>query len=117
MAQHATFPVDIILCSDLIYGDAGSSQLLLESIYDLVSQRRQYGVCSYIMRWFDDHQGSPGCIVIFCYEARWSGDRGASFFRTLARSDIRHSLRRVTSEEMHREYQDENIHIYLLHLL
>src|SRR3546814_263741 len=55
--QQLQCPYDVILCSDLIYGDTRTSQLLADTLTTLVHL-------------------SPGVRVISCHERRWAGEIG-----------------------------------------
>lgn len=59
---------DVILCSDLIYGDTASSELLVKTLVQLMAGRRY----------------AQSSEVLFLYEQRLAGDQGRTFFQQLA---------------------------------
>lgn len=82
---------DIILCSDLIYGDPESSELLLRTLSQL------------------SHKET---MIISVHEARFAGDKGQSFFDALPRYGF--SSQRVDASNLDQEYQCENIHVDII---
>lgn len=82
---------DLILCSDLIYGDVASSELLIHTIDELCH---------------------PQSLVLMVFETRIAGDQGRSFFEGLdARGFIAHHVELAACKNV---YQSRNIHVVRL---
>ena len=81
---------DVILCSDLIYGDVETSTLLVQTI---------------------DQLCHPASVILLVFETRVAGDQGHSFFRCLdAMGFIAHKVDRLAAETG--GFQSRNIHTY-----
>ncbi|EQC31114.1 hypothetical protein SDRG_11299 [Saprolegnia diclina VS20] len=81
---------DVILCSDLIYGDEELSQLLVATIRAL---------------------SHATTVVVSAYEARAAGNQGAHFLAAIAAS---HDVERVPHDALDAVYQSANLHVQLL---
>ncbi|CAK4077144.1 unnamed protein product [Aphanomyces euteiches] len=83
-------PFDIILCSDLIYGDTELALLLISTISQL----------SY-----------PSTVVIFAHEARYAGNQGRFFLDEIASS---HDVDPVPFDLLDTTYRSTNIFVHLI---
>ncbi|KAF0691635.1 Aste57867_17165 [Aphanomyces stellatus] len=83
-------PFDVILCSDLIYGDTELAQLLLQTIAAL---------------------SHASTLVVFAHEARFAGNQGRYFLDTIAST---HAVDVVPFDAQDPTYRSTNIHIHLL---
>ena len=82
---------DIILCSDLVYGDSKSAGLLVHVLQTL---------------------GHADTVIVSAHECRYAGDQGEAFFSFLQQTGFR--VQSVPHEMHHPEYQCPNIHINII---
>ncbi|KAG6618696.1 uncharacterized protein IUM83_01502 [Phytophthora cinnamomi] len=82
---------DVILCSDLVYGERTISQKLVQTIAQL---------------------SHPDTLIISAHEARFAGDRGGSFFELL--SEKHFDVVQVPRERLDAVYSAANMHVHLL---
>ncbi|KAE9044058.1 hypothetical protein PR003_g4403 [Phytophthora rubi] len=82
---------DVILCSDLVYGEHNISQKLVQTIVQL---------------------SHPDTLVISAHEARFAGDRGGSFFSLLSEQHFK--VEQVPRDRLDAVYSAANMHVHLL---
>ncbi|KAL4151524.1 hypothetical protein PRNP1_008466 [Phytophthora ramorum] len=82
---------DVILCSDLVYGERSISQKLVQTIVQL---------------------SHPKTLVVSAHEARFAGDRGKSFFTLLSEQHFR--VEQVPRERLDAVYSAGNMHVHLI---
>ncbi|UIZ26670.1 hypothetical protein KXD40_001566 [Peronospora effusa] len=82
---------DIILCSDLVYGQRDISLMLVQTIVQL---------------------SHPNTLVIVAHEARFAGDRGHSFFALLCKHHFQ--VDQVPREHLDVVYNAINMHLHLI---
>ncbi|KAE9250039.1 hypothetical protein PF004_g3133 [Phytophthora fragariae] len=82
---------DVILCSDLVYGEHNISQKLVQTIVQL------------------SHSDT---LVISAHEARFAGDRGGSFFSLLSEQHFK--VEQVPRDRLDAVYSAANMHVHLL---
>ncbi|OQR96701.1 hypothetical protein THRCLA_07195 [Thraustotheca clavata] len=81
---------DVILCSDLIYGDEELSTALMKTIEDLSHAKTQ---------------------VISAYEARFAGNQGSHFLENMKKT---YTIDMVPYENLDSTYRSTNIHVQIL---
>ncbi|RHY27743.1 hypothetical protein DYB32_006559 [Aphanomyces invadans] len=84
-------PFDVILCSDLIYGDTDLADLLLATIRAL---------------------SHASTLVVFAHEARYAGNQGRYFLDMIAAT---HTVDVISYDVLDPIYRATNIHVHLLH--
>ena len=84
-------PFDIILCSDLIYGDKKTSHLLSQCIKQLCG---------------------PSTLIICAYEQRFAGDQGVSFIQSLQESQFQ--VWNIAYEHLDNIYRAMNIQVCII---
>jgi len=84
-------PFDVILCSDLVYGERSIAQKLVWTLRAL------------------SHAQS---LVVSVHEARFAGDRGTSFFELLASEGF--SVSAVPMDALDAVYRADGIHVHLI---
>lgn len=84
-------PFDVILCSDLVYGERSIAQKLVWTLRALTHARS---------------------LVVSAHEARFAGDRGASFFELLASEGF--SISAVPTDALDAVYRADGIHVHLI---
>uniref|UniRef100_H3H395 Methyltransferase domain-containing protein n=1 Tax=Phytophthora ramorum TaxID=164328 RepID=H3H395_PHYRM len=82
---------DVILCSDLVYGERSISQKLVQTIVQL---------------------SHPKTLVVSAHEARFAGDRGESFFTLLSEQHFR--VEQVPRERLDAVYSAANMHVHMI---
>jgi predicted nicotinamide N-methyase len=82
---------DVILCSDLVYGEREISRKLVQTIAQL---------------------SHPDTLVISAHEARFAGDRGASFFELLEAQHFK--AEQVPRESLDSVYSAANMLVSLI---
>lgn len=85
-------PFDVILCSDLVYGEPSISHKLVSTLHRL------------------SHSTT---LIVSAHEARFAGDRGASFFDRLRAE--RFAVEPVPMDALDAVYRAEGIHVHLIH--
>lgn len=87
--QHE--PFDVILCSDLVYGEPSIAQKLV---------------------WTISHLSHANTRVVSSHEARFAGDRGASFFASLQQQGFR--IQEIEQQTLDPVYQAANMHVHII---
>ncbi|RLN62421.1 hypothetical protein BBJ29_004703 [Phytophthora kernoviae] len=82
---------DVILCSDLVYGELEISRKLVQTIASL------------------SHSGT---LVVSAHEARFAGDRGESFFNLLSEQNF--AVEKVPRTRLDVVYSAVNMHVHLI---
>lgn len=83
--------VDVVLCSDLVYGEPSIARKLVETLRSLTHGRS---------------------LVVSAHEARFAGDRGASFLDLLRADGF--SISAVPADQLDQVYRAEGIHVHLI---
>lgn len=84
-------PFDVILCSDLVYGERSIAQKLVWTLRKL---------------------SHADTLVVSAHEARFAGDRGASFFELLAHEGF--SVSSIPMDALDAVYRADGIHVHLI---
>ncbi|RQM17468.1 hypothetical protein B5M09_007260 [Aphanomyces astaci] len=83
-------PFDVILCSDLIYGDTELADLLMATIRTL---------------------SHVNTLIVFAHEARYAGNQGRYFLDSMAKS---HVVTNIPFDQLDPVYRSTNIHVHLI---